>query len=72
MAPKKLNLDEVIALAKSGRMDEAKAGMTVLIQEAKYSPTRIVAGKDGIAKFYKGKARVEKGPDGVWRLMQKP
>ncbi|HUC63136.1 MAG TPA: hypothetical protein VMF53_14400 [Alphaproteobacteria bacterium] len=54
-------------LVKTGKIAEARAMIEREKEESKYSATRVEQPKDGPARCYRGRIRVEIGPDGKWR-----
>jgi hypothetical protein len=59
--------DDFTRLIREGKIAEAKAMLGRELERSRYSPTRIETGKDGRARFYHGKTRVEHDIDGNWK-----
>lgn len=63
--------NDVIALIKAGKREEALAIVERFKKENRLSPTRITTDKAGSPVFYRGKRRVIQNASGEWELAPK-
>lgn len=64
-------MDHYLDLLKQGRVAEARNLLEDEKVRAKYEPDTITAVKGKGMVFHKGRTKVEKGSDGIWRPVPK-
>ena len=60
-------MSDLMRLISEGKTAEAQAVFDREIERSKHEPTRAEIGKDGRARFYHGKTRVEHDIDWNWK-----